>query len=892
MLKKRRIIITMSLVLCMLFSFTALAQAQPSDIQGHWAEPQLSDWVNKGLAQGYPDGAFKPDNSISRAEFMTLTNHALGFNSAAAIQFSDVAESDWFAVEVAKARAAAYISGYEDGSIRPNQAISRQEVAVIMAKIAKLDTTGQQDTLNVFKDANNIPAWSQGAISAVVDKGYMHGYPEKTYQPLRHISRAEAVVTLNNISSATQASETIKAGAVYDKAGVYGPASGTEIISEDVTISVAGITLQNYKISGNLTLAAGIGEGNVSLKNVTVGGKTFIKGGGANSITLENCKLPSMVVSKAGVRVVASGNTSVSMVQLNSGATLVELSISGMGFETVTLTQTILSNSMVTLEGKFSNVNVQTTGVQLNLKSGTVTNLQVADTAKATSINIADNAKVSTMSLNAAVNVTGKGSIDIVKVNVAGSNIEQTPGTIVNPNSLTVNTGTTSGSSTSIQTVTVSGVQLTNTFGAFKFSTDVVTTAANILGKVKVNGVALKLVEKRSQGIDGTAWKAYVDNAQYDTNYTITCESPFTISGTSIVSWPSVVLAPAVSGITVADFGDNGNGCDLQVSFSKADGENQKIASYRVMVVRSASAGSFNLTAANAVPIANYTVVDKTGAANYMLSLDGAKDTAGNSIANGIAYQVFILSIADGTNATVNGLSSASAGITLASSGSGGGGGGGLPAVPTFVSAEVTSSGDISIVFNKDMENTTALAGKQDQFTVLVDGVADVVTGLSLTSTTTKIKISLTTKVVSGQTVSVAYSKDSDTAKQIKAADGGVLESFTAQTVSNGLAPAGPTLMSVEITTQGDLSIYFNKAMADPVNKQAQFTITVDGTTNVVSAVQLTNTTGKVKLSLTTKVLTTGHAMIVAYTKGADNVSQVKSSDGGILESFSQSFTN
>lgn len=303
MLTKLKNTIILGLAITLLLSLCSLVQAQPSDILGHWAGSQINAWVDNGLAQGYPDGTFKPDNTISRAEFISLTNHAFAFTAAANSNFSDVAANDWFAGEIAKSQAAGYITGYQDGAMRPNQVISRQEVATIIAKIAKLDTSANPASLNNFKDAGDIPVWSQGAIAAVVAKDLMHGYPDQTFRAQNSISRAEAIISLNNLINAKIVpAQSVK---TYDQAGVFGPASAMETINGNVIISVAGVTLQNCNIAGNLTLAQGVGEGNVSLKNVTVQGTTYINGGGVNSVTLENCTLPSVTITKAGVRVVA-----------------------------------------------------------------------------------------------------------------------------------------------------------------------------------------------------------------------------------------------------------------------------------------------------------------------------------------------------------------------------------------------------------------------------------------------------------------------------------------------------------------------------------------------------------------------------------------------------------
>jgi len=92
-----------------------------TDMPGHWAAPQINEWLSKGLAQGYPDGTFKPDNQVTRAEFITLTNRVLGYQANNPVNFSDVSASDWFAEEVAKAKTAGYITGYPDGTLRPRK---------------------------------------------------------------------------------------------------------------------------------------------------------------------------------------------------------------------------------------------------------------------------------------------------------------------------------------------------------------------------------------------------------------------------------------------------------------------------------------------------------------------------------------------------------------------------------------------------------------------------------------------------------------------------------------------------------------------------------------------------------------------------------------------------
>ncbi|MFZ5632937.1 MAG: S-layer homology domain-containing protein [Bacillota bacterium] len=133
------------LVLLLVLTLAGAAFAQPSDIAGHWAGKQIGDWISKGLASGYPDGTFKPDNTITRAEFVTLANKAFGFNQSVQTDFSDVKSADWFAAEVAKAGAAGYVSGYEDGTYGPAGGVEAVDGNVT---IAVADVTLQNMIIN------------------------------------------------------------------------------------------------------------------------------------------------------------------------------------------------------------------------------------------------------------------------------------------------------------------------------------------------------------------------------------------------------------------------------------------------------------------------------------------------------------------------------------------------------------------------------------------------------------------------------------------------------------------------------------------------------------------------------------------------------------------------
>ncbi len=396
MFRKYLLVVTM-MVFFLGFSIQPLF-AQPVDLENHWAKEQITQWVNSGLAKGYPDGTFKPDATITRAEFITLVNKSFDINEKGQNNFIDVQATDWFAGEVAKA--SSYLSGYQDGSFKPNNQISRQEAAVIIANILNLSPSNND--AEGFLDAGSIPQWSKGSIGAVAAKGLMRGYPDQTFGPEKAISRAEAVSSLDRAMKGGM-EEEVK-DVTYNQAGTYGPASGTKTINGNVTISAENVILQNTTITGDLLLTEEVGEGDVTLKNVTVLGDTIIKGGGPNSVVLENCNLADVTISKEGVRVVATGNTTVTLVTLESGATLVEVSVTGEGFEKVTLSETIPAGAKVTLEGDFSQVTVDA-GVEIEIVEGTVEKLTINEAAK----------------------ITGEGKITQADINVSGASISQKP---------------------------------------------------------------------------------------------------------------------------------------------------------------------------------------------------------------------------------------------------------------------------------------------------------------------------------------------------------------------------------------------------------------------------------------------------------------------------------
>lgn len=167
-----------------------------SDIAGHWAEAGINQAVSDGIVSGYPDGTFKPNAPITRAEFTLMLAGALRWNgTGAALRFSDTDEiGDWTRRAVALAVQEGIVSGYEDGSFRPDAKISRAEMAAMIAKALKLPLDAIAQT--GFADDEDIPTWAKGAVEAIRKLGIVSGRDGNAFVPNDTGTRSEAVVML------------------------------------------------------------------------------------------------------------------------------------------------------------------------------------------------------------------------------------------------------------------------------------------------------------------------------------------------------------------------------------------------------------------------------------------------------------------------------------------------------------------------------------------------------------------------------------------------------------------------------------------------------------------------------------------------------------------------
>lgn len=181
---------------CMLMPGTALAMR---DVTEHWAKVVIDAWNQYRWIGGYPDGTFRPDAPITRAEFVMLLSKSAPLFEEKVFKYTDVSNEQWYVRALRQAVAVQAVSGYPDGTFLPNKPISREEVAVAIGRVKKWNNPLESDLTLQFKDAQSIALWSKGYIGVAVAQGVMAGYPDGTFGPTKPITRGEAVTVLQRV---------------------------------------------------------------------------------------------------------------------------------------------------------------------------------------------------------------------------------------------------------------------------------------------------------------------------------------------------------------------------------------------------------------------------------------------------------------------------------------------------------------------------------------------------------------------------------------------------------------------------------------------------------------------------------------------------------------------
>ncbi len=398
----------------MVFSMmpTTIMAAEFSDMPSDYSEAALNNAVQNGLLNG-DDGKIMPDADLTRAQMAAIVVRALGADGTADLSgFDDVDLAAWYAGELGEAVKMELFQGDGD-MMRPNDAITRQEAFVVLSRAFKMEAANTA-VLDNYADSADIADWAKTALAAMVEAGFVQGDDGGKINPTANITRKDFAVVIDRMVAQ-----------YITTAGTY-----SEVTEGSVLINTPGVTLKDLTVTENLIIGDGVGDGEVTLDNVTVEGEMIVRGGGVNSIYIKgDSDVDTLKIVKLDgeIRLVTEDGAVVGTVYVDDGRDFVIIEGS--------LKNLVISEEVpVILRGAtIETLSIEAANVDLTVSGGTtVTTLNVTKSATGAIIKVDEISEIKTLNAaGAGTSVSGAGEVDTVEV--SGNNVEvDTEGTTVN----------------------------------------------------------------------------------------------------------------------------------------------------------------------------------------------------------------------------------------------------------------------------------------------------------------------------------------------------------------------------------------------------------------------------------------------------------------------------
>lgn len=406
-MKSNKVVLSTMAGLCtLLLTGAPSAQAAFQDTAGHWAQAAIDRMQGYQIVNGF-GGQFRPDDTITRGEMAVVLDHVMRYQNRADNYFSDLGQA-FYTDAILKAGHAGVLQG-ADGKVRPNDAISREEAVVMMARAFDIETINVEPIQ--VPDAGGIAGWATDAISAFIDKGYVSG--TEAFRPKEPITRAETVAILNRILTG-----------YYPNAGSF-----SESADGTVVVNTQDVSLKDMTIAGDLILSEGVQDGDVTLENVVVNGRVLIRGGGVNSIhVLGKSVLGTVVMERDGaaVRLAVDGKDA-KVEHVKVGEKAAEAIVAG-DVSSVTVAG---SGKLTAQDAKIGTIMVNAPDAAVALSNSQVKTVEVAQDAKNTELSVDKGTSIETVEIKAAgADVSGEGKVSTVKANADNISVD-TKGTVV-----------------------------------------------------------------------------------------------------------------------------------------------------------------------------------------------------------------------------------------------------------------------------------------------------------------------------------------------------------------------------------------------------------------------------------------------------------------------------
>ena len=400
MKKSKTKIFALAMAAALVMSLTLPASAaQFPDMPTGWSKDAMQAAVDAGLFEGTEDGRINPTGELTRAELAKVIAKAFGATVEADLSAYTDVNGSWYTQPMALAVKMGVINGTGATSMSPTRKVTRQEAATILARALKL-ADGSAEDLAAFSDASEVGSWFVGPVAAMVKAGYLNGSDGKL-NPTAIMTRESLAFMMYNIFTT-----------YIQKSGEV-----TEVPEGNVMVSAPDVTLKGVNVTGDLIIGDGVGEGDVTIDNCTIGGGVIVRGGGVNSIHFISTTVTKTVIitkTTGAVRVVSDTESTVAA------------TVAG-GSDTVTLEGTFTTVEVATSEAavEAKNVTAETVSVtaaeaQVTMTDSTVAT--VAVTAADTTVALA-NTTATTVTVAQAANLEMTGETKVTTMAVTSENV-------------------------------------------------------------------------------------------------------------------------------------------------------------------------------------------------------------------------------------------------------------------------------------------------------------------------------------------------------------------------------------------------------------------------------------------------------------------------------------
>ena len=188
-----------------------------SDIRGHWAETFIQGLVSRSLISGFPDGTFKPEAPLNRAQYAAIVAKAYDLPlKQAATTFSDVPQNFWALDFITKSNRMGFIAGFPDGTFRPGQNLTRIQALVSLVNGLGL-TGGTPSVIGAYSDRAEIPSYASDVVATATQKRIVVNHPSVSQlRPMMDITRAEVAALVYQSLVATNRAPAIASAFIVD----------------------------------------------------------------------------------------------------------------------------------------------------------------------------------------------------------------------------------------------------------------------------------------------------------------------------------------------------------------------------------------------------------------------------------------------------------------------------------------------------------------------------------------------------------------------------------------------------------------------------------------------------------------------------------------------------